>query len=240
MAELLELEDTNLYETERVVSINDTPRFDQAKKRRMPAPDETASPEPDAPARRASIGPTRSPDARDAILAAAEAVLLERGLKGFSIEAVARAAKAGKPTIYRWWPSRAALLLEVYHARKTQVCLTDSGSLEDDLTTYLTTILGNWRKPGAGALFRSVIAQAQDDAEAAAALAAYAGERRADMIAKLARARAGGGLRAKARPDLLAEALQSFAWARLLTDRLDLPPEEARAVVRQLLQGAAA
>lgn len=206
----------------------------------MPAPDETDAPEPDAPARRASIGPTRSPDARDAILAAAEAVLLDRGLKGFSIEAVARAAKAGKPTIYRWWPSRAALLLEVYHARKTQVCLTDSGSLEDDLTTYLTTILGNWRKPGAGALFRSVIAQAQDDAQAAAALAAYAGGRRADMVAKLERARAAGALRAEARPDLLAETLQSFAWARLLTDRLDLPPEEARAVVRQLLQGAAA
>lgn len=205
-----------------------------------PAPPAPETPEPDAPARRVSIGPTRSPDARDAILAAAEAVLLERGLKGFSIEAVARAAKAGKPTIYRWWPSRAALLLEVYHARKTQVCLTDSGSLEDDLTTYLTTILGNWRKPGAGALFRSVIAQAQDDAEAAAALAAYAGERRADMVAKLERAKAQGKLRADLRPDLLAEALQSFAWGRLLTDRLDLAPDAARAVVRQFLEGAAA
>lgn len=194
----------------------------------------------DAPARRASIGPQRSPDTREAILAAAEAVLLDRGPKGFSIEAVARAAKAGKPTIYRWWPSRAALLLEVYHARKTQVTLADTGDVAADLTAFLATLFGHWRNPGAGAVFRSVIAEAQADPEAAAAFAAYAAERRAHMAGLLSRARARGDLRPDARPELVADMVQSFAWGRLLTDRIDPPPEEIAAFVRQVLEGAGA
>ena len=64
---------------------------------------------------RRSIGARRNPESAEAILEAAEAVLLESGYAGFSIEAVARKARAGKPTIYRWWPSKAALLLDVYH-----------------------------------------------------------------------------------------------------------------------------
>ena len=67
---------------------------------------------------RRSIGARRNPESADAILQAAEAILTERGTAGFSIEAVAKRARAGKPTIYRWWPSRTALLLDVYQRRK--------------------------------------------------------------------------------------------------------------------------
>ena len=77
------------------------------------------------PARK-SIGARRNPDSAEAILEAAEAVLIEAGYAGFSIEAVARRARAGKPTIYRWWPSKAALLLEVYQRQK-RVDIPDTG-----------------------------------------------------------------------------------------------------------------
>ena len=87
------------------------------------------------PARR-SIGARRNPDSADAILKAAETVLVEAGYAGFSIEAVARRARAGKPTIYRWWPSKAALLLEG-HQRQKRVDVPDTGRLEDDLVGFL-------------------------------------------------------------------------------------------------------
>src|SRR5690554_2407569 len=64
--------------------------------------------------RRVSIGARRSPETETAILDAAEALLREGGLAGFSIEGVARRARAGKPTIYRWWPNKTRLLLDVY------------------------------------------------------------------------------------------------------------------------------
>ena len=65
-------------------------------------------------AARRSIGAQRNPESEKAILAAARELLAEEGLAGFSIEAVARRAHAGKPTIYRWWPDRTRLLLAVY------------------------------------------------------------------------------------------------------------------------------
>jgi hypothetical protein len=50
---------------------------------------------------RKSIGSARNPESHEAILEAAEDVFCEAGYAGFSIEAVARRARAGKPTIYR-------------------------------------------------------------------------------------------------------------------------------------------
>jgi AcrR family transcriptional regulator len=48
-----------------------------------------------------------------AIVRATRELLLERGFDGLSIEAVAGRAGVGKQTIYRWWPSRHALVADV-------------------------------------------------------------------------------------------------------------------------------
>jgi AcrR family transcriptional regulator len=55
----------------------------------------------------------RSEKSRMAIVTATRELLLERGFDGTSIEAVAARAGVGKQTIYRWWPSRPALVADV-------------------------------------------------------------------------------------------------------------------------------
>ncbi|WP_055403554.1 MULTISPECIES: TetR/AcrR family transcriptional regulator [unclassified Mycobacterium] len=55
----------------------------------------------------------RSEKSRTAIVTATRELLLERGFDGLSIEAVAARAGVGKQTIYRWWPSRPALVADV-------------------------------------------------------------------------------------------------------------------------------
>ncbi len=55
----------------------------------------------------------RSEKSRKAIVTATRALLLERGFDKLSIEAVAARAGVGKQTIYRWWPSRHALVADV-------------------------------------------------------------------------------------------------------------------------------
>jgi AcrR family transcriptional regulator len=55
----------------------------------------------------------RSEKSRAAIVTATRELLLERGFDGLSIEAVAARAGVGKQTIYRWWPSRPALVADV-------------------------------------------------------------------------------------------------------------------------------
>ncbi|MER8629558.1 TetR/AcrR family transcriptional regulator [Mesorhizobium opportunistum] len=193
----------------------------------------------DADPARKSIGARRNPDSAEAILEAAEAVLVEAGYAGFSIEAVARRARAGKPTIYRWWPSKAALLLEVYQRQK-RVDVPDTGKLEEDLVGFLEHLFAHWRETSSGSVFRSLIAEAQTDETAATALAGYAGGRRAHTAQIIERAKARGEIANDIDPGVVADLVASYAWRHLLTNQLDEPEATIRKVVHYLLQGIAA
>jgi AcrR family transcriptional regulator len=185
---------------------------------------------------RKSIGARRNPASAEAILEAAEAVLGETGHAGFSIEAVARRARAGKPTIYRWWPSKAALLLDVYQRQK-RFAYPDTGNLEEDITGFLGSLLANWRDTATGPIFRSVIAEAQADGTAAKALAAYAAGRRAETGKMIERAKARGEVADDIDPAVVADLVSSFAWVHLLTDRLDVDERELRAAASAIVHG---
>ncbi|TKT75234.1 TetR/AcrR family transcriptional regulator [Aquamicrobium sp. LC103] len=188
---------------------------------------------------RRSIGAKRNPKSAEAIREAAEGLLLEEGYRGFSIEAVARRARAGKPTIYRWWPSKAALLLDVYHRQKRDVESPDTGSLEEDLLRFLRSLFRNWRETPAGNVFRSFIAEAQTDDTAAAALADYARERRIHTARMISRARERGEVGAEVDPEVVADLVASYAWSHLLTGRLDEGDDALRAAIGIIVNGAA-
>lgn len=53
----------------------------------------------------------------DQILDAVQAILEEKSLRDLTIEEVARRAGVGKPTIYKWWSSKAALVLDMFEER---------------------------------------------------------------------------------------------------------------------------
>ena len=56
-------------------------------------------------------GRPRSASAHAAILAAAHEILMEEGLTGVTVEAIAARAGVGKPTIYRTWPNAYAVAM---------------------------------------------------------------------------------------------------------------------------------
>ena len=190
------------------------------------------------PARR-SIGARRNPDSAGAILEAAEAVLVEAGYAGFSIEAVARRARAGKPTIYRWWPSKAALLLEVYQRQK-RVDVPDTGRLDEDLVGFLKNLFAHWRETPSGSVFRSLIAEAQSDEAAATALAGYASGRHVHTGQIIERAKARSEIPADVDSALVADLIASYAWKHLLTNRLDEDEATIRKAVGYVTRGITA
>ena len=51
------------------------------------------------------------------ILDAVHALLQETSVRDLTMEAVARRAGVGKPTLYKWWPTKAALVLAMFHER---------------------------------------------------------------------------------------------------------------------------
>jgi AcrR family transcriptional regulator len=199
-------------------------------------PEETS---PEIEGRR-SIGARRNPHSAEAILEAAESVLLESGHSGFSIEAVARRARAGKPTIYRWWPSKAALLMDVYRRQKRDVAQPDTGSLEEDLFQLARSLFTLWRTTPAGPIFRSIIAEAQSDVRAAEALAAHGAERRLHSGRMVARAIARGEARADVDPKVVVDLVSSYGWTHLLTDRLDEDDDTLRAAIACIVRGVLA
>jgi AcrR family transcriptional regulator len=187
--------------------------------------------------RRRSIGARRNPETEEAILEAAEAIMLEEGIAGFSIEAVAKRARAGKPTIYKWWPGKTELLLDVYHRHKPAALHMDTGSVEGDLLVFLEGVLSHWGDTGAGAVFRFVIAEAQRDANAAASLRAYAAERRLQSGAIFQRGIDRGELAADTDVGIAADMLAGYIWHRLLTGRLKAERAELQLVARQMVRG---
>jgi len=191
----------------------------------------------DSEDRRRSIGARRNPDTQEAILEAAQAIVAEEGIAGFSIEAVARRARAGKPTIYKWWSGRTELLLDIYQRQKPASVHMDTGSVEDDLFAFLTGVFAHWGDTVAGQVFRFVIAEAQRDAVAAASLADYAAERRIQSGEIFRRGVARGELSADIDVGLCADALGGLIWIRLLTGRIERDPVQLRQMARQMVRG---
>jgi AcrR family transcriptional regulator len=189
--------------------------------------------------KRTSIGPRRSPQSEAAILEAAEAILNENGHAAFTIEAVARRAGAGKPTIYRWWGSRTALLLDVYRQRKLEVPDPDTGSLEGDLVAIIRRVYRFWRDTPAGAVFRSVIVAAQSEPEALGPLTEYARDRRENITGVVERARARGEVSDDANPAAFADLFVGYLWGRLLTNRIDDDPDEIARAAATMMRGLA-
>ena len=68
----------------------------------------------EAEIRSARRGRPRSAETEQAILQSAYAIMATQGLAAASIDAVARDCGVSKMTIYKWWPSREALLIDAF------------------------------------------------------------------------------------------------------------------------------
>jgi AcrR family transcriptional regulator len=84
-------------------------------------------PSPDQPAR-AHRGRPRSEQARRAILGAALDLVRDEGYPAVTIDSVAKRAGVARTTIYRWWPSSTALLVDVLMDLSAHVAPPPTGS----------------------------------------------------------------------------------------------------------------
>lgn len=88
----------------------------------------------------------------------------EVGYAGLTVEAVARRAEVGKHTIYRRWPSRAALLLDALsRVWTTDLDYRDTGDVRADLREQFLRSAPALAGPPIGPVYRGLIAEAQSD-----------------------------------------------------------------------------
>ncbi|MEU7042766.1 TetR/AcrR family transcriptional regulator [Streptomyces varsoviensis] len=115
----------------------------------------------------------RSERSRRAILDAALELVAESGFAKLTIEAIAARAGVGKQTIYRWWPSKAAVLFEACvpdGGDPRAVELPDTGDIEADLKTVLRATVDELNDPRLAAPTRALAAESQSDQDLAAML----------------------------------------------------------------------
>jgi AcrR family transcriptional regulator len=77
---------------------------------------------------------------RDRVLTKAFELLSESGVGGFTVDEVARRSGVAKTTIYRHWPTRAALVIDACSRISAEQETPDTGSLEGDVTAILANI----------------------------------------------------------------------------------------------------
>ena len=126
--------------------------------------------------RRAPNPKRRSARAERAILDAASELIVEVGFARMTMEGIAARARVGKQTIYRWWPSKSAVVLDVFtHLTGEGIGepLPDTGDLAADLKTVLRATVDEFNTPAMDRTARAFTAEIQHDTE----LARQIGER---------------------------------------------------------------
>jgi AcrR family transcriptional regulator len=112
-------------------------------------------------------GRPRSEAARGSVLAAARALLAERGLAGVTVEGIAARAGVGKPTIYRHWPNAQAVAMDAFLAGAEPGPGEPAGGAPlPALRRQLAGIAAVFASP-AGRSTAAMIAAAQNDSELA-------------------------------------------------------------------------
>ncbi len=109
-------------------------------------------------------GRKRSEESRLAILAAAIGLVGDVGYGDLTIEGIAARSGTGKQTIYRWWPSKADVLLDAL-ATKADIAIPvpDTGDYAADLRAFLDATFTVGRDRRVVDVLRALMAQAQID-----------------------------------------------------------------------------
>lgn len=114
-------------------------------------------------------GRPRDPQTKAAILDATRRLLLERGYHHLTFEAVAAAAGTSRSTVYRWWPTRGALVLEAAAEHLGIGIVPDTGDSREDLRVGIRQLIDAFSDRLAGIVILAAIANLDDDASMATA-----------------------------------------------------------------------
>ncbi|QIS05656.1 TetR family transcriptional regulator [Nocardia brasiliensis] len=183
----------------------------------------------------------RSERSRRAILTATYELISEVGYGKLSIEAIAARAGVGKQTIYRWWPSKGAVVFDALAALSAgadgDIALPDTGDLAADLRTVLRATVAEFGDPAFEAPIRALNIEIINDPE----LAQTYRERmerpiKAAKLARLRSAQQAGQLPADADLDLILELLYAPITQRWLMRSGPLDAAFADALVDAVLR----
>ncbi|WP_454730219.1 TetR/AcrR family transcriptional regulator [Cellulosimicrobium protaetiae] len=185
----------------------------------------------------------RSETSRRAILTASLDLCAEHGYGPVTVEAIAARAGVSKKTIYRWWPSKGAVVLEALDdAANPAADFPDSGDLREDLVTQMEGLVrGLLSDRRFGRALVGLIADTQHDPQLARGLVDDLFRPRVDEARhRLVTARDTKQIDQGADPELIIELLYAPLYYRLLLHQGELHTvDELRTLVEHVLRSVA-
>ena len=172
------------------------------------------------------------------ILDAVSELLKEKPARDLTMDAVAKRAGVGKPTLYKWWPSKAALIMAMFHDRFNAILeVPEATSAEEALRTRVKHLVAQCNGLF-GKVVADLIAEGQGDPSILTELyESHIRPRRASTMADVERGIASGEFQAGTDPELLLDAIVAPVYLRLLLRQPALTEEYGNQLIDQALLG---
>ena len=183
--------------------------------------------------------PGRKTGTRERALATAAGILRREGYSRLTMERIAEQSGVAKTTLYRRWPTKAALCMELYlKVAQKELVDPDTGDIASDLASILNPVVHLQTRTVAGPAFIGVLAEAQLDRESGASLLAdFAARRRSITRRVLERAIQRGEISPLTDIDLVIDALGGATTFRLLQGHAPLSRRFADGLIDLVLHG---
>ena len=190
------------------------------------------------PVARKGRPPSEAAASHAAIMDAVYALLQKQSVRDVTMEEVAKRAKVGKPTLYKWWPTKATLVLAMLCERMAPNLEKPVGlTAEESLRLRVRRLIDAFNGPF-GPIVAGLVAEGQSDPGIRQAFFdRWVSPRRSATIADLQRGKETGELRGKTEPELLNDSIFGAIYYRLLLRSGPLTRRFGEELVEQVLRG---
>src|SRR2546427_8631108 len=182
--------------------------------------------------------PSEMAASHDAIMDAVYALLQKKSVRDLTMEEVAKRAKVGKPTLYKWWPTKATLVLAMLCERMApSLAMPTVLTAEESLRLRVRRLIDAFNGPF-GKIVAGLIAEGQSEpAILQEFFNRWVSPRRNATIADLQRGKNAGELRSETEPELLNDAIFGAIYYRLLLRSGPLTRRFGEELVEHVLRG---
>jgi AcrR family transcriptional regulator len=172
----------------------------------------------------------------DAILGAVYDLLHGKSVRDLTIEEVARRAGVGKPTIYKWWPSKAALVMAMLDERIVEHLSAAGARNAEDAIRGLVTELVRRFNGFLGKVAVEILAEGQSEPGVLQEYRdRYLSKRRACATEVIERAQASGEFRNDIDPQILSDMIFGPIYYRRLVRHQKLDQRFADELVHHVM-----
>jgi AcrR family transcriptional regulator len=166
------------------------------------------------------------------------AFLQERSVRELTMEGIAERANVGKPTLYKWWPSKAVLVMAVLHERLVAKpepisAKTAEGAIRAHMHRVVRALNGMF-----GKVLADLIAEGQSDPGLLGELyEKHLKQRREVLVAEIERGKQAGEFNAEVDSELLVDSLVGPIYYRLLIKSAPLTEAYIDQLIAQVMLG---